>query len=56
MVNRVKALFTERELAKRTGNLERVREINESLSRLAANAKTPAQRAARRITKGTENR
>lgn len=56
MLAEIRALLEEREIVKKAKNAERLAEINRTLERLAANAKTPAERAARRITKGPEKR
>lgn len=56
MPSRVELLMLERRQAAAAKNLERVREINATLSELARQAQVPAARAAKRISAAQETR
>jgi len=56
MVDKIAALVSERDKAARAHDLELVAQLNKQLSDLAARAKTPAERAARRVVSFTGRR
>ena len=56
MVDKIAALVSERDKAARSRDKELVAKLNQQLSELAAAAKTPAERAARRIISFTGRR
>jgi len=56
MLDKIAALVTERDRAAKARDHELVAKLNAQLSNIAANAKTPAERAARRIISFTGRR
>lgn len=56
MVEKIAALVSERDKAARALDHELVAKLNAQLSELAAKAKTPAERAARRVVSFTGRR
>lgn len=56
MVDKIAALVSERDKAARARDHELVARLNQQLSELAAEAKTPAERAARRVISFTGRR